>query len=84
MKSVPCLDPSSAANLLRFLKGLQNIQGFSMLYITHDIALTRKIADTAYVMHSERIVEYGVASKVLHNPQDSYTRKLLQDTLVQY
>lgn len=78
------LDPSSAANLLRLLKGLQNVQGFSMLYITHDIALARKIADTAYVMSSGEIVEYGAANKVLHNPQNPYTQKLLQDTLLQY
>ncbi|WRS28669.1 ABC transporter ATP-binding protein [Oscillospiraceae bacterium MB08-C2-2] len=78
------LDPSSAANLLRLLKGLQNTRGFSMLYITHDIALARKIADTAYVMNSGNIVEYGAASQVLHNPRDLYMQKLLQDTLLQY
>ena len=78
------LDPSSAANLLRLLKGLQNVRGFSMLYITHDIALARKISDTAYVMNSGQIVESGSASKVLHNPENPYTQKLLQDTLLQY
>ncbi len=78
------LDPSSAANLLRLLKGLQNMRGFSMLYITHDIALARKIADTAYVMDSGEIVEHGPAGTVLHAPKSPYTQRLLQDTLLHY
>lgn len=45
------LDPSSAANVLRELKSMQNAYGFSMLYITHDHALARKIADRVLVMH---------------------------------
>lgn len=72
------LDPSSAANLLRLLKGLQNEKGFSMLYITHDIALARKIADSVYVMRGGKIIEYGAASHILHRPQHSYTQRLLQ------
>ncbi len=78
------LDPSSAANLLRLLKGLQNLRGFSLLYITHDIALARKIADTAYVMSGGEIVEYGGASKVLHRPDSPYAKRLLADTLLCY
>lgn len=77
------LDPSSAANLLRLLKGLQNIRGFSMLYITHDIALARKVADKAYVMYKGKIIEHGAASLVLHHPREGYTRMLLQGTAVE-
>jgi len=54
------LDPSSQANILRLLKGLQNAKGFAMLYITHDIFLTRKIADKIYEMHKGNIVEMGM------------------------
>lgn len=77
------LDPSSAANLLRLLKGLQNDRGFSMLYITHDIALARKIADKAYVMYKGKIIEYGTASKVLYQPKEPYTKMLLQGTMIE-
>ena len=44
------LDPSTQANILRLLKGLQNSNGFAMLYITHDFNIARKIADRIFVM----------------------------------
>ncbi|NLT94650.1 MAG: ABC transporter ATP-binding protein, partial [Clostridia bacterium] len=44
------LDSSSKANLLRLLKGLQNSKGFSMLFITHDLAAAIKIADRIYIL----------------------------------
>lgn len=72
------LDPSNAANMLRLLKGLQNTQGFSMLYITHDIALAEKISDKVYVMKNGRIIEKGVASEVFSNPKENYTKMLLK------
>jgi peptide/nickel transport system ATP-binding protein len=73
------LDPSSQANLLRELKGLQNRYGFSMLYITHDLHLARKIADRIYVMHRGEIVETGVSWEILENPQHVYTKGLLRE-----
>jgi peptide/nickel transport system ATP-binding protein len=53
------LDPSAQAHLLRMLKGLQHKQGFSMLFISHDIHLTRKIADRAYVLDQGKVVAKG-------------------------
>jgi len=44
------LDPSTQANIIRLLKGLQNSCGFSMLFVTHNLALARKIADRLLVM----------------------------------
>ncbi|MCK8823641.1 ABC transporter ATP-binding protein [Fuchsiella alkaliacetigena] len=71
------LDPSTQANLLRKLKGLQNQEGFSMLYITHDLHLARKIADKVCVMNEGEIVERGVSFEILENPKHIYTQKLL-------
>lgn len=76
------LDPSNAANLLRLLKGLQSIRGFSMLYITHDIFLARKIADKVYVMRQGKIIEQGGASRVFDHPEEEYTRLLLRNTIM--
>ncbi|GAB4373646.1 MAG: ABC transporter ATP-binding protein [Spirochaetales bacterium] len=53
------LDPSTQANILRMLKGLQNERGFAMLFITHDLAMARKIADRLLVMEEG---EYSSAS----------------------
>ncbi|MEW5953635.1 MAG: ABC transporter ATP-binding protein [Bacillota bacterium] len=75
------LDPSTQANLLRELKGLQNRHGFAMLYITHDLHLARKIADKVYVMYQGEIVEKGVSFEIFENPEHKYTRQLLKEAL---
>ena len=71
------LDPSTAANMLRLLKGLQNSQGFAMLFVTHDLALAQKIADRVYVMRCGRIVEHGPTEDVLGSPKEEYTKLLM-------
>lgn len=76
------LDPSTQANILRLLKKLQNSKGFSMIYITHDLAVARKISDRIYVMSEGRIVEDGIASRVFSHPKDQYTKKLIGESLI--
>lgn len=71
------LDPSTKANILRLLKGLQNSKGFSMIYITHDLSLARKIADRVYVMYKGEIIEKGSVMEVFNNPKLEYTKKLI-------
>lgn len=76
------LDPSTQANILRLLKSLQNEKSFSMVYITHDLAVARKIADRIYVMSEGEIVEEGLASKVFSNPRHEYTRRLVEEGMI--
>ncbi|NLW42440.1 MAG: ABC transporter ATP-binding protein [Tissierellia bacterium] len=71
------LDPSTQANILRLLKSLQNQKGFSVVYITHDLAVARKISDRIYVMNSGKVVEEGPTEKIFQNPETNYTRKLI-------
>ncbi len=71
------LDASTQANMIRLLKGLQNSRGFSMLYITHDLAIARKIADRVYVMHQGRIIEDGMACDIFEAPVEKYTKTLI-------
>lgn len=71
------LDPSIQANIIRRLEGLQNSQGFSMLYITHNLNLARKIADKIYVMNNGCIVEKGISSELFKNPGERYTKELI-------
>lgn len=75
------LDPSTQANLLRELKGLQNRHGFAMLYITHDLHLARKVADKVYVMYKGKIVEKGISFEIFENPEHVYTKQLLKEAL---
>lgn len=71
------LDPSTQAILLRELKSLQHERGVSMLFITHDIHLARKIADRVYVLEKGRVVEHGAAFDVLDHPRAAHTHRLL-------
>ncbi len=59
------LDPSTQAVMLRELKAQQHERGFSMLFISHDIHLARKIADRVYVLDKGSIIEHGAVFEVL-------------------
>ena len=61
------LDPSTQAVILRQLKSMQHMRGFSMLFISHDIHLARKIADRVYVLENGRIVGRGAAFEVFEH-----------------
>ncbi len=78
------LDPSTQANILRLLKGLQNIKGFAMLYITHDLIVAQKIADKVCVMQQGKIIEKGNASDVFIRPTQNYTKRLVKEGLRGY
>ena len=71
------LDPLVADGILKLLLDLQKIEGVSYLFITHDLATVRAIADSIAVMHQGKVVRYGSKSKVLSPPFDDYTDLLL-------
>ena len=71
------LDPLVAEGILKLLMRLQAETGVSYLFITHDIATVRAIADSIAVMHRGRVVRFGPKSKVLSPPFDDYTDLLL-------
>lgn len=75
------LDVSTAANVMRLLKGLQNRRGFAMIYISHDLTLTLKIADRIAVMNAGKIVEQGNTHDVMLSPQNEYTRRLISSRI---
>jgi len=72
------LDVTIQAQILALLKALQQEMGLALLFITHDLAVARKIADRVCVMKDGRIVEQGPAAEVLSNPREAYTRQLVQ------
>jgi len=71
------LDPSVQAKILKLLMNLQDRMGLAILFITHDIALARKISDRIAVMHKGRIVEMGATNEILGRPSHPYTRRLV-------
>ena len=71
------LDVSLRAMILNLLNGLRRDLGLAILFVTHDLASARVIADRIAVMYQGRIVEMGESERVCHDPIDPYTRKLL-------
>ncbi len=72
------LDPLVAEGILKLLMRLQEETKLSYVFITHDIAIVRAIADSVAVMHRGRLVRFGPKSKVLEPPFDDYTDLLLK------
>ena len=73
------LDVSVQALLVEKLRELQTARGLSMLFITHNLAVVRSIAQTLVVLEHGVVVEAGPVAAVLDAPQHPYTRQLLED-----
>jgi microcin C transport system ATP-binding protein len=71
------LDVTVQAQILKLLKELQSRLGMSMLFITHDLGIVRKLADRVCVMSQGKIVEHGEVERVFTAPEHPYTRALL-------
>ncbi|MEX1180208.1 MAG: ABC transporter ATP-binding protein [Cucumibacter sp.] len=78
---VSALDVSVQAQMLNVLKSLQQSRKLAFLFITHDLAVVRQIADRVIVLFQGEIVEQGAVGEVLDNPQHPYTRRLLSSKL---
>jgi peptide/nickel transport system ATP-binding protein len=71
------LDVSIRAGVLNLMRDLKKQRDLSFLFITHDLASARYIADRILVMHRGKIVEEGPSDEVMDRPKHAYTQKLL-------
>ena len=76
---VSMLDVSVRADIINMLIDLSKNKGAAVMFISHDIALTRYISEHIAVMYLGRIVEYGTADDVVKNPRHPYTRALISN-----
>jgi oligopeptide transport system ATP-binding protein len=75
------LDRTVQKSIVALLKRLQEAHGLSYLFISHDLAVVRAMADTIMVMKDGKVVESGIADDVFERPQAAYTQRLLQAAL---
>lgn len=78
---VSSLDLDIQKQIIELLTGLKSEYNMTYLFITHDLYLAKNICDRVGVMKDGKIVEIGNTDEIFNDPKDSYTRKLIDNTL---
>jgi ABC-type microcin C transport system duplicated ATPase subunit YejF len=71
------LDRAVQIGILALLEKLQEAHGLTYVFISHDLAVIRAMADEIAVMKDGRIIEHGAANEIVERPREAYTRALV-------
>ncbi|KXO16991.1 putative oligopeptide ABC transporter, ATP-binding protein OppF [Clostridiales bacterium KA00134] len=74
---VSALDLSVQAQVLNYMKNIQEAMGLSYIFISHDLGVVKHMCDYIYIMHRGRFVETGSREKIYENPTHIYTKRLI-------
>ncbi len=79
-ESVSALDVSVQAQVLNLLKDMQERRGLTYIFISHDLSVVKFMADMMAVMKDGKIVEFGPSENIYADPQEDYTKRLIEAT----
>ena len=71
------LDVTIQLQILELLKNIQSRLGMSLVFISHDLSVVKKLSDYIYVMKNGRIVEFGSNDEIFNHPKNDYTKELV-------
>ena len=71
------LDVTIQMQILELLSNLQKKLGMTLLFISHDLSVVKKVSDFVYVMKNGKVIENGNKDQIFNNPKDEYTKKLI-------
>ena len=74
---VSALDVTIQAQILDLLKALKDEHNLTMLFVSHDLAVVRQIADRVAVLYQGKIVEKGITHELFERPKEKYTQELI-------
>jgi peptide/nickel transport system ATP-binding protein len=77
------LDVVTEAQIVSLLQGIRQKREFSMMFVSHNIALVSQLCDRMIVMHEGKVVEEGSTQDLLENPRQEYTKKLIASSRMQ-
>ncbi len=72
------LDPDARKNIILLLKELQKKENFKILFVTHDITSAQQLCEDICVIKVGKLVECGTIREIISNPQDDYTKRLIE------